>query len=342
VKIPVAIVVDYPRMRENLCALIETTPDLRCAGVYRSGEEALTGISREPPQVVLMDIGLPGLSGVETVARLKLKCPSLLILMLTVYEEDDTIFRALKAGANGYLLKRCPPDELLSGIAEVRALAEAGPDLWVGCMGGVLRNGADLELRKVSPMLALALSPGAPGSIWAGLGHCEGRSGYAFGAVRFGDSGQGDPGVERVTGLPEVEVTAMLEDRGGLLWAGTAGAGLYVRQGEHWQVLGRAEGLPSQHVSALIEDNLGFVWASTPAGLARLDPHRQPVAASAGERIACVAFAGDQGLEEISFEGRSQPRACQTTDGRLWFASLKGLLEVNPDRVEPAPPPCAW
>jgi DNA-binding NarL/FixJ family response regulator len=121
VKKLVAIVEDDSRMRENLRALIETTSDLRCAGLYRSGEEALVGIGQERPQVVLMDIGLPGLTGVETVARLKLKLPDLLVLMLTVYEEDDTIFRALKAGANGYLLKRRPPDEILDGIAEVLA-----------------------------------------------------------------------------------------------------------------------------------------------------------------------------------------------------------------------------
>src|SRR5271157_5707882 len=97
-KTAVAIVEDDERMRENLRALLASTPSLRLAGEYASGEAALAGIPRDGPDVVLMDIGLPGMSGVETVARLKLKLPQVLVLMLTVYEADDAVFDALRAG----------------------------------------------------------------------------------------------------------------------------------------------------------------------------------------------------------------------------------------------------
>jgi DNA-binding NarL/FixJ family response regulator len=101
--------------------LVGSSPGLICAATYGSGEAALAGIAQDQPAVVLMDIGLPGMSGVETVARLKRKFPALLILMLTVYQDDDQVFRALRAGASGYLLKRRPPEEILNAIAEVLA-----------------------------------------------------------------------------------------------------------------------------------------------------------------------------------------------------------------------------
>jgi DNA-binding NarL/FixJ family response regulator len=121
VKTSVAIVEDDARTRETLRALIESTAALECAGEYASGEAALAGIPAHCPGVVLMDIGLPGLSGVETVARLKMKLPGLLVLMLMVYEDDDMVFQALRAGANGYLLKRRPAEAVLEAIQEVIA-----------------------------------------------------------------------------------------------------------------------------------------------------------------------------------------------------------------------------
>jgi DNA-binding NarL/FixJ family response regulator len=113
-----AIVEDLPDMREGLTLLIEETDGYRCTGSYESVEEAIEGIGSDPPDVVLMDIGLPGMSGIEGVRVLKERNPSLQFVMLTVYEDDERIFQALCAGANGYLLKKTPPDQILARLAE--------------------------------------------------------------------------------------------------------------------------------------------------------------------------------------------------------------------------------
>ena len=117
--ISVAIVEDDDWIRENLAGQIDLAPGYRCAGRYRTGEEALAGLAKDPPDVVLMDINLPGWSGIECVRRFKAQVPSLNILMLTVYEESDKIFDSLRAGATGYLLKRSAQAELLEAIAQV-------------------------------------------------------------------------------------------------------------------------------------------------------------------------------------------------------------------------------
>ena len=117
--IKIAIVEDDDWIRENLAGQIDLAPGYRCISRYRTGEEALAGLPNEAPDVVLMDINLPGLSGIECVRRLKALRPSLAILMLTVYEESDQIFDSLKAGASGYLLKRSAEKELLEAIAQV-------------------------------------------------------------------------------------------------------------------------------------------------------------------------------------------------------------------------------
>jgi len=117
--IKVAIVEDDDWIRENLASQIDLAPGYCCVSRYRTGEEALAGLPREAPDVVLMDINLPGLSGIECVRRLKALRPSLTILMLTVYEESDQIFDSLRAGASGYLLKRSAEKELLEAIAQV-------------------------------------------------------------------------------------------------------------------------------------------------------------------------------------------------------------------------------
>jgi DNA-binding NarL/FixJ family response regulator len=113
-----AIVEDLPDMREGLTLLIDETEGYRCTGSYESVEEALEGIGADPPDVVLMDIGLPGMSGIEGVRVLKERNPSLQFVMLTIYEDDERIFQALCAGANGYLLKKTPPDQILERVAE--------------------------------------------------------------------------------------------------------------------------------------------------------------------------------------------------------------------------------
>jgi DNA-binding NarL/FixJ family response regulator len=115
----VAIVEDDAGIRDNLGALLNGSPGCRCVGACSSGEEALIQVPHWRPEVVLMDINLPGMSGIECVARLKVKMPDVLVLMLTVYEDGDSIFRALKAGASGYLVKRLASDKLLEAIEEV-------------------------------------------------------------------------------------------------------------------------------------------------------------------------------------------------------------------------------
>lgn len=115
----VAIVEDDTGIREDLVALLNASPGFRCVGACAAGEEALVQIPFWRPEVVLMDINLPKMSGIECVARLKAKMPDLLILMLTVYEDGDSILRALKAGASGYLVKRLAADKLLEAIREV-------------------------------------------------------------------------------------------------------------------------------------------------------------------------------------------------------------------------------
>ena len=119
VRIRVAIVEDSRGTRESLAELLNHAPTLRCVGAHPSGEEALEQIPAETPDVVLMDINLPQMNGIECVSRLKQKMPKAQVLMLTTYEEGDLIFDSLRKGASGYLLKDMPPAELIEAIEEV-------------------------------------------------------------------------------------------------------------------------------------------------------------------------------------------------------------------------------
>jgi DNA-binding NarL/FixJ family response regulator len=116
--IKVAIIEDHRKFREALEFLIENTPGYKCVGSYRSMEEALEKIKFELPDVALVDIGLPGMSGVEGVGVLKERHPEILLLMNTVYDDDERIFQALCAGASGYLLKKTPPAALLESLSD--------------------------------------------------------------------------------------------------------------------------------------------------------------------------------------------------------------------------------
>lgn len=116
----VVIVEDDRAVRENLAALINTDERLRLLGAFGSAEIALQEIPVLQPMLAVMDINLPRMSGIECTGRLKLLAPRLLVLMLTVYEDDDSIFRALKAGANGYLVKRDAAEKLLDALQEVQ------------------------------------------------------------------------------------------------------------------------------------------------------------------------------------------------------------------------------
>ncbi len=117
----VAIVEDNATLRKYLAGLIGSTPDHKCICACESAEEAMVEIPKHRPNVVLMDIHLPGESGIVCTARLREKVPDLQVIMLTVYKDIKMIFQALKAGACGYVLKRADESEILEAIAEVRA-----------------------------------------------------------------------------------------------------------------------------------------------------------------------------------------------------------------------------
>jgi DNA-binding NarL/FixJ family response regulator len=109
---------DQREIREGLAMIIDGTPGFRCIGRYRSMEEALERIGPTPPHVALVDIGLPGMSGIDGIKLLRVRYPTLPILVLTVYNDDAQIFAAVCAGACGYLLKKTPPARLLESLRE--------------------------------------------------------------------------------------------------------------------------------------------------------------------------------------------------------------------------------
>jgi DNA-binding NarL/FixJ family response regulator len=117
--IKVAIVDDDEGIRASLATLIRRAPTLRLVGDYADAEAALREIPRRAPDVVLMDINLPGVNGVECVRQLKTNLPAVQFLMLTVYEDSESLFNSLKAGASGYLLKRTASARLLDAIRDV-------------------------------------------------------------------------------------------------------------------------------------------------------------------------------------------------------------------------------
>lgn len=116
----IAIVEDNKTTREGLETIVNLSSDYRCVCTCPTAEEALRIIPRHHPAVVLMDIQLPNMSGIECVARLRELLPAVQVIMVTVYEDPDRIFRALRAGASGYLLKRAAPEQVLSAIREVQ------------------------------------------------------------------------------------------------------------------------------------------------------------------------------------------------------------------------------
>jgi len=116
--IRILIVEDERHLRDGLETLINFTPGFKCSGAFRTMEEALARVRHDLPDVVLTDIGLPGMSGIEGIKKLKESHPDLLILVLTVYDDNEKIFDALCAGACGYLLKRTEPSELLKSLRE--------------------------------------------------------------------------------------------------------------------------------------------------------------------------------------------------------------------------------
>ncbi len=116
--IKTAIVEDIRDIREGLATLINFTDGFTCAGSYRSMEEAIPRIKGNVPDVLLSDIGLPGMNGIEGIGILKEQFPEMTVLMLTVYDDDERIFDAICAGASGYMLKRTSPAKILENIRE--------------------------------------------------------------------------------------------------------------------------------------------------------------------------------------------------------------------------------
>jgi DNA-binding NarL/FixJ family response regulator len=116
----VSIVEDNEQLRTTLARVLNRAEGFRCISHYGDAESALEGLPKDRPEVVLMDINLPGINGVECVRQLKQVMPQILVIMLTVYEDTENIFNALAVGASGYLLKRTKSAELLEAISEVR------------------------------------------------------------------------------------------------------------------------------------------------------------------------------------------------------------------------------
>ncbi len=118
-EIRIMIVEDRDEVREGLCMLINGSAGYRCVAACGSAEEALEALKGELPEVILMDIHLPGMQGPDCVVRVKERFPGIQVMMLTVFEDSDEIFRSLEAGATGYLLKKTPPAKLLEAIREL-------------------------------------------------------------------------------------------------------------------------------------------------------------------------------------------------------------------------------
>ncbi len=117
----VAIVEDNPDVRQGLLALLNGTLGFQCVGAWPDGETALANLRAKNPAVVLMDINLPGIDGIECVRRVRASAPQIQILMLTIQEDEERIFEALKAGAHGYLTKQTPPAEILQAVSLVHS-----------------------------------------------------------------------------------------------------------------------------------------------------------------------------------------------------------------------------
>jgi DNA-binding NarL/FixJ family response regulator len=117
--VTISIVEDNDKLRATLAKVVGRAEGFRFVSDYASAEDALADLPKVKPEVVLMDINLPGMNGVECVRKLKSLLPEIQVMMLTVYEDTENIFNALAAGANGYLLKRTPTKELIEAIREV-------------------------------------------------------------------------------------------------------------------------------------------------------------------------------------------------------------------------------
>ena len=118
-RLRIGIVEDDDRLRADFVRLIDGSDGMRCVGAYASAEAALAELPSQAPDVVLMDINLPGMSGIESVRRLRALAPTAQVMMVTVFDDASSVFESLKAGASGYILKRAPVGELLAAIRDL-------------------------------------------------------------------------------------------------------------------------------------------------------------------------------------------------------------------------------
>jgi DNA-binding NarL/FixJ family response regulator len=180
----IAIVEDNRVIRESLMEFVQTDRECRCVCACATAREALKEIPKHQPDIVLMDIQLPDISGIECTEQLKQLMPALHIIMVTVYEDTDRIYKALRAGACGYLLKRCTPEELLGAIHEVR---EGGAPMSREIARKVIASFREpvttaAEMEELSPRereILELLADGFPNKIIAG------RLGLTDGTVRW-------------------------------------------------------------------------------------------------------------------------------------------------------------
>jgi DNA-binding NarL/FixJ family response regulator len=165
--IKVSIVEDNDQLRATLARILSRADGFECVGQHPSAEAALDAIPNERPDVVLMDINLPGMNGVECVRRLKALLPQTQIVMLTVYEDTDNIFNALAAGATGYLLKRTPREELLEAIREVH---RGGSPMSAHIARKVVQSFQRAPASAAAPASPAAAAPTASGATAAPAG----------------------------------------------------------------------------------------------------------------------------------------------------------------------------
>lgn len=143
----IVIIEDLREIRESLAALINGTSGFKCVASFASVESALARIEREKPDVILTDLGLPGMSGIEGIERFRKIFPDISIIALTIYDNDDQIFKALCSGANGYLLKNTPPARLLEALKET---ADGGAPMSPNIAARVVRLFREFHLPETS------------------------------------------------------------------------------------------------------------------------------------------------------------------------------------------------
>jgi len=156
--ITISIVEDNDKLRGTLAKVIGRAEGFRCVSDYATAEDALAALPKVKPEVVLMDINLPGMNGVECVRKLKALLPQTQVMMLTVYEDTENIFNALAAGANGYMLKRTPTKELIEAIREVQ---RGGSPMTTHIARLVVQS---FQKPVAAPAPPAGSAPGGPGS----------------------------------------------------------------------------------------------------------------------------------------------------------------------------------